>query len=71
MIWNQTGFNQLDTMKDSQGRYILQPDVIAPSGYALFGAPLQVSSDKLLTNTGKAFPLIMGDLKQVVFVAKK
>ncbi|RHH71079.1 hypothetical protein DW196_00630 [Vagococcus sp. AM17-17] len=50
---------------------MLQPDVIAPSGYALFGAPLQVSSDKLLTNTGKAFPLIMGDLKQVVFVAKK
>lgn len=57
-------------MKDSQGRYILQPDVTAPSGYALFGAPLQVLSDKLLTSTGKAFPLIMGDLKQAVFVAK-
>ena len=71
VVTNQTGFNHLDTMKDSQGRYILQPDVTAPSGYALFGAPLQVLSDKLLTNTGKAFPLIMGDLKQAVFVARR
>lgn len=71
VVTNQTGFNHLDTMKDTQGRYILQPDVTAPSGYSLFGAPLLVVSDKLLTNTGKTFPLVMGDLKQAVFVARR
>ncbi|MGY3748433.1 phage major capsid protein [Vagococcus salmoninarum] len=71
IMTNQTGFNHLDTLKDSDGRYILQPDVTSPSGYSLFGSPMLVVSDKQLANNGKAFPMIMGDLKQAVFVARR
>lgn len=71
VMTNQTGFNHLDTLKDSDGRYILQPDVTSPSGFSLFGSPLVVVNDKLLTASGKAFPMIMGDLKQAVFLARR
>jgi len=70
-LMNQSAFNHLDTLKDKDGRYILQPDITAQSGKALFGLPVVITSDKLLPNEGSDFPIIIGDLKQAVFVARR
>lgn len=72
VIVNQSGFNHLDTLKDSDGRYLLQPDVTAPTGKALFGLPVVMISDSLLANIkAGTFPLIIGDIAQAVFVARR
>lgn len=71
-ILNQSGFNHLDTLKDSDGRYILQPDVTAPSGKSLFGLPVVLVSDKLFANPKQGtYPMIVGDIAQSVFVARR
>ncbi|MFS0947302.1 phage major capsid protein [Enterococcus durans] len=72
VILNQSGYNHLDTLKDSDGRYLLQPDVTAPSGKSLFGMPVVLISDSLFANPkAGTFPMIMGDLAQSVFVARR
>lgn len=71
VVTNQSGYNHLDTLKDNDGRYLLQTDITSPSGKSLFGAPVIVMSDKLLTGTGKALPIIIGDLKQAVLIARR
>lgn len=72
VILNQSGFNHLDTLKDSDGRYILQPDVTAPSGKSLFGLPVVLVSDKLFANPKQGtYPMIVGDIAQSVFVARR
>mgnify|MGYP001034845383 CR=1 FL=1 len=72
VILNQSGFNHLDTLKDSDGRYILQPDVTAPSGKSLFGLPVVLVSDKLFANPKQGtYPMVVGDIAQSVFVARR
>lgn len=69
---NQSGFNYLDTLKDSDGRYLLQPNPTAPSGFTLLGAPVVMISDKLLANNADGtFPMIAGDLSQAVAVFRR
>lgn len=69
---NQSGFNYLDTLKDSEGRYLLQPNPTAPSGFTLLGAPVVMISDKLLANNiDGTFPMIVGDLSQAVAVFRR
>lgn len=69
---NQSGFNYLDTLKDSEGRYLLQPNPTAPSGFTLLGAPVVMISDKLLANNADGtFPMIVGDLSQAVAVFRR
>nr|DAO55147.1 MAG TPA: major capsid protein [Caudoviricetes sp.] len=72
VILNQSGYNHLDTLKDSDGRYILQPDVTAPSGKSLFGMPVVLIADTLFANPKVGtFPMIMGDIAQSIFVARR
>lgn len=72
VILNQSGFNYLDTLKDNDGRYILQPDVTAPSGRSLFGMPVVLVSNKILADTEVGvYPMIIGDIAQSVFVARR
>lgn len=69
---NQSGFNALDTMKDSEGRYLLQPNPTAPSGFTLLGAPVVMISDKVLPNNADGtFPMICGDLSQAIAVFRR
>ncbi|MEN2368512.1 phage major capsid protein [Levilactobacillus brevis] len=69
---NQSGFNYLDTLKDSEGRYLLQPNPTAPSGFTLLGAPVVMISDKLLANNvDGTSPMIVGDLSQAVAVFRR
>ena len=69
---NQSAFNTLDTLKDSEGRYLLQPDVTAPSGYTLLGSPVvKVSNNLLPDNADGTSPMIIGDLAQAIVVFRR
>ena len=71
VVTNQSGFNYLDTLKDSEGRYMLQEDVTAQTGKSLFGIPVAELSDKQLPNQADTFPIFIGDLSQCLFEAYK
>ncbi|HJF46670.1 MAG TPA: phage major capsid protein [Limosilactobacillus oris] len=69
---NQSGFNYLDTLKDNEGRYLLQPNPTAASGFSLFGAPVVMISDAVMPNNSDgSFPLIAGDLAEAVAVFRR
>jgi HK97 family phage major capsid protein len=67
---NQDAYNWLDTLKDNNGQYLLQPSLESPSGRQLFGLPVVIVSNKVLpsrvdSGTGASFaPIIVGDLKE-------
>lgn len=69
VLTNQDGFNWLDTLKDTDGKYVLQPNPIDATKRLLFGKyPVHVVSNKTLkTATGKA-PLYCGDFKQAITI---
>lgn len=75
VITNQTGYNWLDNLKTTDGKYALQPDPTAPTKKLLFGAyPVVTLSNKVLKNTqgslgdeGKTIvPLICGCTEDAV-----
>ena len=79
VITNQLGFNYLDKMKDSEGKYILQKDPMQKTkGKLLFGEyPIIRLSKKTLksaeilgedgnTVTGYKHPVFCGDLKEAI-----
>ncbi|MGG4040664.1 phage major capsid protein [Bacillus smithii] len=72
VIVNQSAYNYLDTLKDVDGRYLLQPDLKAQSGKSLFGAEVIVVSDSLLPNGGTQsspkYPIIVGDFEESIAV---
>lgn len=69
---NQSSFQELDTMKDSEGRYLLQPDVTAASGFSLLGQPVVKISNKFLPdNSDGSHPMILGDLSEAVALFRR
>ena len=50
-IVSQSFYNEVDLMKDNEGRYLLQPSITAQSGKSLLGLNVTVLSDKLLAGT--------------------
>lgn len=69
---NQDAFNFLDTLKDSEGRYLLQPDVKSQSGFSLLGAPVVVAPNSLLpNNTDGTSPVLVGDFAQGIAVFER
>lgn len=69
---NQDGFNKLDTLKTSDGKYLLEDDITSPSGKSISGRQVVVLSNKTITTVvdsvaGTAMaPFIVGDLKEAV-----
>ena len=63
-VTNQSGYNVLSKVKDTQGRYMLQRDVTQPDVYRLDGKTITVIADKWLPDISGAHPLYYGDLKQ-------
>lgn len=47
-VASQSFFNELDKMKDNDGRYLLQQDVTVASGYKLLGRELVVMADDVI-----------------------
>lgn len=77
IITNQDGLQYFDTLKDNDGRYLLQPMVTDPTRYVLFGREVVVlGNDTLASDAATAgkrgIPVILGDLKEgVVFFERK
>lgn len=64
-IVSQSGFNELDKMKDSNGRYLLQEDVKEPTQKRLLGARVVVLPDEMLgEESGNT--IIVGNLKDAI-----
>lgn len=76
VITNQNGFNFLDKLKDTDGKYILQANPTQPTQMLLFGKyPIIKVSNKVVksteikngeTVTGYKHPIYMGDLKEAI-----
>ena len=71
VLTNQDGFNFLDKQKDTDGRYLLQPNPLDSTQKLLFGKPVMVVSNKVLpTDTSvasaKKAPVIIGSFTDAV-----
>lgn len=70
-LMNQDAFNFLDKLKDSDGKYILQPDPTIATQKLLFGKyPIIVVSNKTLKTDAvkKTAPLYFGDFKEAITI---
>lgn len=73
VVTNQDGYNWLDTLKDKDGKYIMQPDPTKPTSTLLFGKyPVKKVGNKTLPSTsvegGYKIPIICGDLKEAITI---
>lgn len=70
IVTNDDGLNYLDTLKDTTGRDLLNPDPTAPANMRLrIGAnliPVKVVPNTVLKTTTNKVPFIIGDLKEAV-----
>lgn len=73
VVTNQDGYNWLDTLKDKNGNYIMQPDPTKPMSTLLFGKyPVKKVSNKTLPSKavegGYKAPIVCGDLKEAITI---
>lgn len=72
IVMNQDAFQAIDTMKDTQGRYLLQDSIAVASGRTLFGKEVIVVSNTVAPTPKDATGFIfIGDLKEAVFMAQR
>lgn len=62
IVVNQTSFDYLDTLKDSDGRYLLQYSVADPTQSTLFGSKIVVVPDTVLKPVEGEVTMFMGSL---------
>lgn len=62
IIVNQTSFDYLDTLKDTDGRYLLQYSVADPTQSTLFGSKVVVVPDTVLKPVEGEVDMFMGSL---------
>lgn len=70
IVVSQSAYQALDTLKDKEGRYLLQESITAASGLTLFGKPVVVVSDELLGQVGEAH-IWVGDLKRAILYVNR
>ena len=73
VVTNQDGYNWLDSLKDKDGKYILQPDPTKPTSTLLFGKyPVKKVSNRTMpsktTDGGYKVPIVCGDLKEAITI---
>ena len=72
VVTNQDGFNYLDKQKDSEGRYLLQPNPLDSTQKMLFGKSVTVLSNKVLPTDAaggtKKAPLLIGSFEDAVIL---
>ena len=69
-VVSQSFYQKLDTLKDKNGRYLLQDSIISASGKAFLGHPVFVVSDATLGADGEAKAFI-GDIQRAVLFADR
>lgn len=70
IVVSQSAYQVLDTLKDKEGRYLLQESITAASGLTLFGKPVVVVNDELLGQVGEAH-IWVGDLKRAILYVNR
>lgn len=70
-VVSQTFYQKLDTLKDKNGRYLLQDSIVSASGKAFLGHPVFVVSDATLGATGEAKAFIGDVQRAVLFVDRQ
>lgn len=73
VITNQDGFGWLDKLKNSDGKYVLQPDPTDATKSLLFGKykVIKIGNKTLASKTidgGYKIPIICGDLKEAITI---
>lgn len=72
IVLNQDAYQAIDTLKDAQGRYLLQDSIAVSSGKTLFGKEVIVVSNTVAPTPKDATGFIfIGDLKEAVFMAQR
>lgn len=66
VIATQSGFQFLDTLKDGEGRYLMQPDVTSATGYRFLGLQIGVVPDTALGAAAGDALAFVGDAKRFV-----
>lgn len=61
---SQSVFDNLDRIKDKNGRYLLQESVTSETGYKLLGKDIEVLDDEYFPDKKTVF---VGDLKEIVY----
>lgn len=64
-IVSQTAFNDLDKMKDSTGRYLMQEDIKDQTEKRLLGAKVVVLPDEMLGDDAEA-TIVVGNIKDAI-----
>ena len=62
-IMGQSTLATLYTLKDSNGRFLVEPDLKQADGYVLFGKPIKVLSDTDMPDN----EILFGDFKEAVY----
>ncbi|EAC5831950.1 phage major capsid protein [Listeria monocytogenes] len=70
-VVTQSFFNAVDTLKDGDGRYILQQDITSPSGYKLFGRNVYVVKDTIFGGEAGAQQAYVGSAYDGVLFADR
>ena len=70
IICTQSFYQKLDTLKDNNGRYLLQDSIINTAGNTVLGMNVTVVRDDLLGENGDALAFI-GDVKRGVLFADR
>ena len=65
IVVSQSAYQVLDTLKDKEGRYLLQESITAASGITLFGKQVVIVNDELLGKVGESH-IWVGDLKRSI-----
>lgn len=69
-VVSQSFYQKLDTMKDKNGRYLLQDSIVSASGKVFLGHPVFVVADTVLGESGEAKAFI-GDVQRAVLFADR
>jgi HK97 family phage major capsid protein len=71
-VVTQSAYQHLDTLKDNDGRYLLQDAIGTASGKTLFGLPVAIVEDNSFgaTNAG-AEQMFIGDVRRAVLFADR
>lgn len=68
IVATKSAFDAFDTLKDNEGRYLLQDSISSPSGKQLLGSPVYVVEDTRLGTKDGDQVVFVGDVKSFTVV---
>lgn len=71
VLLNTDSFAHLDTLKDNEGKYLIQPNVQDGFAGTLFGIPVIILDKTLLPTPSTGLPIIIGDLSEAVVLFER